>query len=340
MLKFSIIQDPHEALKDYVWFTTVLEDTKTPDSSFNYDVVPLGDVCITFPILTWSKEEKGPAGMSFLLVAGAMSKLMRVMVTPHQVLLMRLKPGAFQAMFGIPAHKVKNKVIYLDKLWGAEGKAWEKRLKEAPDTPTRIQVFEEGLIRHRAKFKAPDPYAAKAVDLMKQADGKMTLEELSYRLGYTDRQVERKFEDGLGLTPKEYQRVLRCRMLILRMLNRDFKDWSDLVADYGYFDQAHLINEFKAFMGMSPEKFLKKFDAKGKILESPLPGVRDETAFLGYEEESDPRPPEGFIPIDVESVARQSADFPEIQKHSLKDSTKGSAKPESPSDRPRKEDER
>lgn len=311
MLKFVKFKDPPEALKPYVWFTVIVEDSKTNDSSFNYDIVPLGDTCIVFPIFNWAGEEGGRAGMSFLLVAGPMSKVMRLMITPKQVVCVRLRAGAFHAMFGVPAHKIKDRTIFFEKFWGSGGKVLQEKMRQAPDTEARIQVLEEELLRRVDDFKQPDPYAVKAAELMKACNGKMTVEVLAARLGYTERQLHRKFEDGVGLTPKEYQRVLRCRLLILRMLNGDFKDWSNLVNDYGYFDQAHLIHEFKSFMGISPEKFLKKFKTEGKILESPLQGVQDETAMLGYEEDpsGNPRPPFEFTPIDLETVTRQSAAF-------------------------------
>ncbi len=311
MLKFVKIQDPPEALKDYIWFIAVLEDAPAQGGSFNYDVVPLGDACIVFSIFGWAGPERGPAGLSFLLVSGPMSKLMKLIVTPRQVLVVRLRAGGFQAMFGAPAHKIKNNVVLLDKFWGAGGKAWAQRLRQAPDTEARVEVLKEELLRRADGFKKPDLYSAKAVELMAQSSGKLTVEELSKKLGYTERQIQRKFEDGLGLTPKEYQRVLRCRLMILRMLNGDFKDWAQLVEDHGFSDQGHMIREFKGFMGVAPEKFLKQFKNKGRILESPLPGLRDETALLGYEDGTalDSPPSEGFIQLDVETVLRQSEAF-------------------------------
>ena len=319
MLKFQKVYDPPEILKPYVWFFAFVEDAKVEESAFNYDVVPLGDPCIVFPIFTWSGSEGGAAGMSFLLVSGPMSRLMRLMVTPKQVLVARLRTGAFQAMFGMEAHRIKDKTIFLEKLWGKEAKEWAERLRQAPDIESRLQVFEEELVRRAPSFKKPDPYAVKAVEMMKESNGRITVEELAYRLGYTERQVHRKFEEGLGLTPKEYQRVLRSRLLILRMLNGDFKDWSDLVNDHGYFDQSHLIHEFKGFMGVSPEKFLRQLKAKGRIIESPLPGVRDETAMLGYPDDfpAGPLPKAGVTPIDIESVVQQSASFPDFSVESL-----------------------
>src|ERR1700690_2871081 len=115
MLKFVKFYEPPEILKPYIRFTVEVEDSKTDASSFNYDVVPLGDTCMCFAIFNWADAPQGPAGMSFLLVTGPMSKVMRLMITPKQVLVMRLHTGAFQAMFGVPAHKIKNKPIFMEK---------------------------------------------------------------------------------------------------------------------------------------------------------------------------------------------------------------------------------
>ena len=313
MLKFVKILEPPEILKPYVFFFAVMEDSKTGETAVNYDVIPLGDACVVFPILSWAGEEKGKAGMSFLFVTGPMSKIMRTMVTPKETLVVRFKAGAFQTIFGIPASKVKNKVLFLDKLWGKAGKDWAERLRQAPGTDARVKVLQDELVQRAPGFKKPDPYLTKAIDFMRESDGRITVEELSRRLGYTERQIERKFEDGLGLTPKEYQRVLRCRMVVIRMMNGDFKDWAELVVDYGFADQGHLIRDFKSFMGISPEKFLNKFKGQGKVLESPLEGVRDETAVFGYKDNVaiDSRPPVEFIPVDIESIAQQSAAFPQ-----------------------------
>ena len=35
-------------------------------------------------------------------------------------------------------------------------------------------------------------------------------------------------------------------------------DWKDIAFESGYYDQAHFINDFKAFSGFTPNQFLSK----------------------------------------------------------------------------------
>jgi AraC-like DNA-binding protein len=341
MLKFAAFHPPPKALRDYVWHFIVLEERKGDSSSFNYDVVPIGDACVNFVILNWAAKEKGQvppshpttpgglpapprlcqaswvtgglkgrAGRSFLLVSGPMSKPARLLVTPKQVVVARLKAGAFQVLFGASPDKAKDKVILLEKFWGAEAKALASGLCQAPDTGTRLAVLAEALACRALAGPQPDFYAQAAVEMMRASDGALGLKDLAGRLGYTERQVERKFQEGLGLAPKEFQRLLRCRVLILRILNEEIKDWTRLASDFGYSDQSHLIREFKSFMGLPPEKFTRKFKQEGRILEGPFPGIKDEGAMLGYAQGLGETAPGYFTPLTVEELLRHSGEYP------------------------------
>jgi AraC-like DNA-binding protein len=312
MLKFATFQDPPPVLKDFVWYFAVLEDQKEVGGPFNYDLIPLGDTCVTFVVLNWSKGAGGPAGLSFLLTSGPMSKPARLLIHPKQVVLARLKAGAFQSFFGLSPDRVKDKVILLEKFWDETAKILAGRLRNAPDTAARLDAMAEVLSQKAQSCPKPDLYAQAAVQLMWDSDGKMGMEELVRRLGYSERQVERKYLEGLGLTPKEYQRVLRCRLITLRILNGDFQDWTQLAAEYRFADQAHMIREFKGFMGITPEKFRRKYSLQGRVLEGPSSGIRDETAMVGYSGGPGEGLPNNFSPLDVETLIRHSGEFTDI----------------------------
>src|SRR5690606_20400422 len=71
--------------------------------------------------------------------------------------------------------------------------------------------------------------------------------------GYSHRTFLSQFRRSVGLTPKEYTRVVRLQRAIPRM--REAGSFAELAAESGYSDQAHLSREFRAFAGVTPREY-------------------------------------------------------------------------------------
>jgi len=63
------------------------------------------------------------------------------------------------------------------------------------------------------------------------------------------------FRENVGLTPKLFYRVRRFRTLPDRIGKGMPVNWAELAVDCGYFDQAHLIRDFRAFAGITPLEY-------------------------------------------------------------------------------------
>lgn len=79
--------------------------------------------------------------------------------------------------------------------------------------------------------------------------GPATMDDLSRLAGLSTRQLRRVFLAETGLTPKYLCRVLRFRRAVQRMAETPRPDFAALALDTGYYDQAHMINEFRHFSG-------------------------------------------------------------------------------------------
>ena len=79
---------------------------------------------------------------------------------------------------------------------------------------------------------------------------------------------QRLFLERTGLSPKEMARVARLRALLAQLASDGRADWAGLACDFGYADQAHLINEFQALTGKSPQRYLGESDATTRQLDA------------------------------------------------------------------------
>lgn len=78
--------------------------------------------------------------------------------------------------------------------------------------------------------------------------------DIALQAGYSKRHIEQKFNQLIGLPPKEVQQIFQLRSLISE-LNNNSPSLSQLAYKYGYFDQSHFIKSYYKRMLEQPAKF-------------------------------------------------------------------------------------
>jgi len=80
----------------------------------------------------------------------------------------------------------------------------------------------------------------------------------------TERTIQIRFQKYAGYSSKELLRFLRFKMVLSRFIGgkENSFDMFEIITTFNYHDQSHLIKDFKYFLGVTPQQFLK--DLKGK----------------------------------------------------------------------------
>ncbi|GAE65347.1 helix-turn-helix transcriptional regulator [Chryseobacterium indologenes] len=88
--------------------------------------------------------------------------------------------------------------------------------------------------------------------------GSVSSKELELFTGYSERHLERKFEDFMGVSPKKYSTIIRLHYF-LSLINRGIAGDNMTALSYnaGYSDQSHLIRDFKTSVGLTPRQYIK-----------------------------------------------------------------------------------
>lgn len=94
--------------------------------------------------------------------------------------------------------------------------------------------------------------------------GQMKIEMLAKRHCMTERQLERRFNEQIGVSPKEFINLTRFRQAFVKIQQNHYKrSLVDIAWECGYYDHAHLTNDFKRYMGNAPtELILSDFSKK------------------------------------------------------------------------------
>ncbi|MBP2656519.1 MAG: transcriptional regulator with only domain, AraC family [Firmicutes bacterium] len=90
-----------------------------------------------------------------------------------------------------------------------------------------------------------------------RAKGNTKIKKLSQDQYVSERHLNRMFKQWIGLAPKEFTRVIRFQNALRNVLLADDVNLPLIAIANGYHDQAHFINEFKAFSGITPTQVVK-----------------------------------------------------------------------------------
>lgn len=165
------------------------------------------------------------------------------------------KPGGGTAFFGLPAGELHNENISLDELWQGHAAQLRDHLLKT-SLKNRFSILERFLMQMLLK-PAPHP----AVDFAVQQFQRSTLptvRSVTDQIGFSTRHFNQLFRDQVGLTPKLFCRIQRFQQVLNLLALKNQVNWMDIVFTCGYFDQAHLIHEFRAFADCTPTEYLSQ----------------------------------------------------------------------------------
>jgi AraC-like DNA-binding protein len=173
----------------------------------------------------------------------------------------RLRLGASKAVLGVPASAVAGSVHVLEDLWGrAAVQSLLDRLAGVSDTLEAVGILENAIAERLARTELRDsevPLALAATALLASAN----VSSVAVELGMSERHLRRLFREAVGMSPKQFARLARFRHALRTAREEGELNWAAVAATAGYYDQAHLIAEFRAIAGVTPRTLLSELGA-------------------------------------------------------------------------------
>ncbi|MEU2614993.1 helix-turn-helix domain-containing protein [Micromonospora sp. NPDC007271] len=175
-----------------------------------------------------------------------------------------LTPPAARRLLGLPLGELANRAVPVDQL-----DRWWERLRDelaaVPDWAGRFARLDAALAARLGAAGPVEPRLRRAWRLLADSGGGVGVGALAEEVGWSRRHLAVRFRQEFGLPPKAVARLLRFRRAYAT-LGRELvtapaaeppgddpaPGWAELAARFGYFDQSHLIREFREFAGATP----------------------------------------------------------------------------------------
>lgn len=102
----------------------------------------------------------------------------------------------------------------------------------------------------------PDDQIQNAISLILRNKGQLTIKEVRDQVFLSERTLERKFIDQVGLTPKQFAKIIQFKNSLRLLTANNYGQLLAVGLDSGFSDQSHFIRSFKKYTGKTPTDFL------------------------------------------------------------------------------------
>lgn len=95
-------------------------------------------------------------------------------------------------------------------------------------------------------------------DRIQESGGRIMIRDLEDYTGYSSRYIGKIFQTYLGMSPKKFASIVRFQKAIDHLDHDNEITFSDLAADYGYYDQPQFIRDFRKYAGTTPREYRRQ----------------------------------------------------------------------------------
>jgi AraC-like DNA-binding protein len=268
-MKYKRIKPP-AYLKDYVRYFWTMESDGIEASPKAFRIIADGR-----PGLIFQQSENGTfydqndkQWPRFFLYGQATKHAQIYLPAKFSAIGVYFYPSALKSIFGFNADEFTDSCLDLSLMPEKQGLHLSERLLNTSSISDRIELISAFLFFQIRRNSAPaDRPVEYALSQIIQSNGNIALRKLQEPLGLSERGLERKFKQGVGISPKLFSRICRFQASLRQLRNNDYDKLSDVAFENDYADQSHFIRAFNEFAGFSPKQYQKQF--KKVIEKSP-----------------------------------------------------------------------
>jgi AraC-like DNA-binding protein len=172
------------------------------------------------------------------------------------ILVVVFQPYGLYALSGVASVELNDRLVKLNELFKADGADLEDRVLNAAGIGNKIEHIEDFVYGRLADIQYPDKTITAALKLIDSHRGNITIAGLLNVLPLTERQLERRFNQYIGISPKRFSAIAKLQYFLKALQSRagDTRI-ADSAYESGYYDQAHLNNYFKKNIGITPSAY-------------------------------------------------------------------------------------
>ena len=173
----------------------------------------------------------------------------------HRYFGLRFSPGFMPDFLAISAHELVNNQFQLLDVVPESQRLFDAVVSQ-PNFACQVALMNLFLYEHCVQPR-PRVSTLLVAEICRRL-GNLRLHDLEIISGCSGRTLQRVFKQDIGMSPKEFSRVIRCQSVVHSLNHERDCGFSDLAFKLGFSDQSHLLREFKKQMNTTPGEYQKR----------------------------------------------------------------------------------
>ncbi len=179
----------------------------------------------------------------------------------HRYIVVQLYPFASKYLLNIDPKELNDECYDLLQIEYLNIEKFKKRLVKTKYLNEQIIIILD-LIRQLIKFHKviENDKIEKAISIILNSKGQIKIKELAMEVYMTERTLERNFASFVGLSPKQFSKIIQFQFSINKLAKSTYNSLLDIGLDSGFSDQSHFIRTFKKYTSQTPSFYLNEFN--------------------------------------------------------------------------------
>ncbi len=177
----------------------------------------------------------------------------------HEYIVVQLYPFASSYLLDVDPKKLNDDCYDLLQIEAPNVSNFNNQLQNNQSLEKRVKII-SNLIRELVKEHkiTEDNRVEQAISIIIESEGQIKIKELLSRVFMTERTLERHFIAHIGLTPKQFAKIIQFKSSISKLTQERYNSLLEVGLDCGFSDQSHFIRTFKGYTGQTPSYYLNQ----------------------------------------------------------------------------------
>jgi AraC-like DNA-binding protein len=176
-----------------------------------------------------------------------------------QLFVIRLYPFAVRILLGVDPKVLNDDCYDLMLVENIDTPRTLEKLRQTDDRKDTVKILADYFNELLKNASINPDYRIKlATNLILKTNGTISIREVRDRLFVTERTLERHFLKEIGVTPKQFAKIIQFSSSIKQITETDYVNLTEIAYDKGFADQSHFIRSFKRYSGKTPKEFKKQ----------------------------------------------------------------------------------